>query len=171
MNDHEILQELLQAKNRLEQQRKIELIVASALVGVLLIAMILAWIKISATMHEARETFVKVNQVTEEIQGIFDGLKEAGIEDPGQAIKDLYDDTEKIRNLFDELKKSGFDDPAQVLRELREASERLNALYDRLSEMGLQGVGQSIEQGVEQGVEQGLEAFGGAKDWLFSLFG
>ena len=141
------------------------------LAGILAVALILAWVKISATMREAQETFVKVNQVTEEIQGIFDGLKEAGIDDPGQAIKDLYDDTENIRSLFDELKESGFDDPAKVLRELREASERLNALYDRLSEMGLQGVGQSIEQGVEQGVEQGLEAFDGAKDWLFSLFG
>ena len=171
MSDHDILMELLEAKNRLERQRKIELIVAAVLIVIFTVALILAWVKISATMREAKEALAEVDQITEEIQGIFNGLKEAGIDDPGQAIKDLYDDTENIRNLFDELKESGFDDPAKVLRELREASERLNALYDRLSEMGLQGVGQSIEQGVEQGVEQGLEAFDGAKDWLFSMFG
>ena len=171
MSDHEILLELLESKQRLERQRKIELIVVVILVAALAVGLFFAWAKISETMDQAQETFVKVNQVADEVQGIFDGLKEAGIEDPGQTIKDFYDDTENIRNLFDELKKSGFDDPAQVLRDLREASERLNALYDRLSEMGLQGLGQNIEQGIEQGVEQGMDALGGAKDWLAGLFG
>ena len=171
MSDHEILLDLLAAKDRFVRQRKIERIVAAALIVILAAALIFAWTKVSETMDQAQETFVKVNQVADEVQGIFDGLKEAGIEDPGQAIKDLYDDTENIRNLFDELKKSGFDDPAQILKDLREASERLNDLYDRLSEISLQGLGQNIEQGIEEGVEQGMGALEGAKDWLAGLFG
>ena len=171
MSDHEILLELLESKQRLERQRKIELIIAVVLVAALVVALFFAWTKISETMDQAQETFVKVNQIADEVQGIFDGLKEAGIDDPGQAIRDLYDDTERIRNLFDELKKSGFDDPAQILKDLREASERLNDLYDRLSEISLQGFGQNIEQGIEQGVEQGMDALDGAKDWLAGLFG
>ena len=171
MSDHEILLDLLAAKDRFERQRKIELIIAVVLVAALAVALFFAWTKISETMDQAQETFVKVNQIADEVQGVFDGLKEAGIEDPGQAIKDLYDDTENIRNLFDELKKSGFDDPAQILKDLREASERLNDLYDRLSELSLQGLGQNIEQGIEEGVEQGMGALEGAKDWLAGLFG
>ena len=171
MSDHEILLELMESKQRLERQRKIELIIAVVLVAALAVALFFAWTKISETMDQAQETFVKVNQIADEVQGIFDGLKEAGIDDPGQAIRDLYDDTERIRNLFDELKKSGFDDPAQILKDLREASERLNDLYDRLSEISLQGFGQNIEQGIEQGVEQGMDALDGAKDWLAGLFG
>ena len=175
MSDHEILMELLESKQKLERQRKIELIVAAVLVVILTVALCLAWAKISKTMDRAQETFVKVDQITEEVQGIFDALKEAGVDDPGQAIRDLYDDTEKIRNLFDELKKSGFDDPAQVLRDLREAAEKLNELFNRLSEMGLQdigqGIGQSIEQGVGQGVEQGKDALEGVMGLLEGLFG
>ena len=171
MSDHEILMELLESKQKLERQRKIELIVAVVLIVALAAALFFAWTKVSETMNQAQETFVKVNRITDEVQGIFDALKEAGIDDPGQAIKDLYDDTERIRNLFDELKKSGFDDPAQVLKDLREASERLNELFDRLSEMYRQGFGQNIEQSIEQGVEQGMNALDGAKDWLAGLLG
>ena len=169
MSDHEILMELLESKQKLERQRKIELIVAVVLIVALAAALFFAWTKASETMNQAQETFVKVNRITDEVQGIFDALKEAGIDDPGQAIKDLYDDTERIRNLFDELKKSGFDDPAQVLKDLREASEKLNELFDRLSEMYRQGFGQNIEQSIEQGVEQGMNALDGAKDWLAGL--
>ena len=89
MSDHEILLELLESKQRLERQRKIELIIAVVLVAALAVALLFAWTKISETMDQAQETFVKVNQVTDEVHGIFDGLKEAGIDDPGQAIKDL----------------------------------------------------------------------------------
>ena len=139
MSDHDILLELLEAKNRLERQRKIELIVA--------IVLILA---LAAGLFFAGE-------------GAREALADAGIEDPGQAIRDLYDNTENVRNLFDEMKKAGFDNPAQVLQDLREASERLNELFDRISKAGMQGV--------EQGVEQGREAFEDARDWLAALFG
>ena len=145
MNDHDILLELLEAKNRLERQRKIELIVAVVLIVALAAGLFFAWARISATTKKV------------------DALADAGIEDPGQAIRDLYDNTENVRNLFDEMKKAGFDNPAQVLQDLREASERLNELFDRISKAGMQGV--------EQGVEQGREAFEVARDWLAALFG
>ena len=54
MSDHDILMELLEAKNRLERQRKIELIVAAVLIVIFTVALILAWVKISATMREAK---------------------------------------------------------------------------------------------------------------------
>ena len=163
MNDHDILLELLEAKNRFERQRKIELIVTVILIVALAAVLFFAWAKVSETMEAAQETFTKVNQVTDKIQGVFDALADAGIEDPGQAIRDLYDNTENVRKLFDEMKKAGFDNPAQVLQDLREASERLNELFDRISKAGMQGV--------EQGVEQGREAFEDARDWLAALFG
>ena len=171
MNDHDILLELLEAKNRLERQRKIELIVAVVLIVALAAGLFFAWARISATTKKVEESLVKVDAAMEKVQGVFDALADAGIEDPGQAIRDLYDNTEKVRNLFDELKKSGFDDPTQVLRDLREASERLNELFDRLSEMYKQGFGQNIEQGIEQGVEQGKDALEGVMDLLAGLLG
>ena len=159
MSDHDILLELLEAKNRLERQRKIELIVAVILIVALAVAMFFVWNRVSETMQAAQETFVKVNQVTDKIQGVFDALAEAGIEDPGQAIKDLYEDTENVRNLFDELKKAGFDNPAQVLQDLRDATAKLNELFDRISRASMHGV------------EQGREAFEDVRDWLAALFG
>ena len=159
MSDHDILLELLEAKNKLERQRKIERIVAVVLIVALAAALFFAWGRISATTQKVEESLVKVDAAMEKIQGIFDALAEAGIEDPGQAIKDLYDDTENIRNLFDELKQAGFDNPAQVLQDLREASERLNELFDRISQASMQGV------------EQGREAFEDVKSWLAALFG
>lgn len=163
MSDHDILLELLEAKNRLERQRKIELIVAIVLILALAAGLFFAWARISATTQKVEESLVKVDAAMEKVQGIFDALADAGIEDPGQAIRDLYDNTENVRNLFDEMKKAGFDNPAQVLQDLREASERLNELFDRISKAGMQGV--------EQGVEQGREAFEDARDWLAALFG
>ena len=159
MNDHDILLELLEAKNRFERQRKIERIVAVVLILALAAALFFAWARISATTQKVEESLVKVDAAMEKVQGIFDALADAGIEDPGQAIRDLYDNTENVRNLFDEMKKAGFDNPAQVLQDLREAAERLNELFDRISKAGMQGV------------EQGREAFEDARDWLAALFG
>ena len=163
MSDHDILLELLEAKNRLERQRKIELIVAIVLILALAAGLFFAWARISATTQKVEEILVKVDAAMEKVQGIFDALADAGIEDPGQAIRDLYDNTENVRKLFDEMKKAGFDNPAQVLQDLREAADRLNELFDRISKAGMQGV--------EQGVEQGREAFEDARDWLAALFG
>ena len=163
MSDHDILLELLEAKNRLERQRKIELIVAIVLILALAAGLFFAWARISATTQKVEEILVKVDAAMEKVQGIFDALADTGIEDPGQAIRDLYDNTENVRTLFDEMKKAGFDNPAQVLQDLREAADRLNELFDRISKAGMQGV--------EQGVEQGREAFEDARDWLAALFG
>ena len=159
MSDHDILLELMDAKNRLERQRIIERIVAVILIVALAAALIFAWGRISATTQKVEESLVKVDAAMEKIQGIFDALAEAGIEDPGQAIKDLYEDTENVRNLFDELKKAGFDNPAQVLQDLRDATAKLNELFDRISRASMQGV------------EQGREAFEDVKGWLAALFG
>ena len=161
MSDHEILLELLDAKNRLERQRKIELIVAVVLIAILAAALIFAWTKVSATMQKVEESLVNVNAATEKIQELYNGLQEAGLENPGkelgETLKELHDGAEKINEVYDQL--------SNVKETVREAIQQ--AVQQTLE----QGFGQSIEQGVEQGVEQGMDALESARDWLTALFG
>ena len=56
MNDHDILLELLEAKNRFERQRKIERIVAVVLILALAAALFFAWARISATRESTAAT-------------------------------------------------------------------------------------------------------------------
>ena len=157
MSDHEILLDLLAAKDRFERQRKIEQIVVAVLIVILAAALIFAWTKISGTMQKVEESLVHVNAATEKIQELYDGLKEAGLEDPGkelgETLKELHDGAEKINEVYDQL----------------------GSVKETVSEAIGQAVEQALEQGfgqdIEEGVEQGMDALEGAKDWLAALFG
>ena len=114
MSDHEMLQELLEFKRRYEQRRKIEIIIHVVLVLILATALILAWVKISATMKQVQEKMAvvteateKVNDVTEKGQGFFDTLKEAGIEHPGETLKSLLENTQKLNDFVARFEESG----------------------------------------------------------------
>ena len=114
MSDHEMLQELLEFKRRYEQRRKIEIIIHVVLVLILATALILAWVKISATMKQVQEKMAvvteateKVNEVTEKMQGFFDTLKEAGIDQPGETLKSLLENTQKLNDFVARVEESG----------------------------------------------------------------
>ena len=59
MNDHDILLELLEAKNRLERQRKIELIVAIVLILALAAGLFFAWTRFPQPRRRLRRAWSK----------------------------------------------------------------------------------------------------------------
>ena len=114
MSDHEMLQELLEFKRRYEQRRKIEIIIHVVLVLILATALILAWVKISATMKQVQEKMAvvteateKVNEVSRNLEDFLGSLKEAGIDKPAEVIKNLLENTQKLNDFVARFEKSG----------------------------------------------------------------
>ena len=128
MSDHEILLELLAAKRKVERQRKIEIIITVVVVAILVIALIVAWVKISSMINEVRDALGKVTDVTQKVQGVFNGLQEAGIDDMGQSIKSLNDATEHLNDLYNRIGESGLQKLEEGLDALKKLSERLSGL-------------------------------------------
>ena len=89
MSDHEILMELLQEKRRNEKQRKIQLIITAVVIAALIIALAVVWAKFSASMREVQTNIERINTATQEITGLFDGLKDAGYENAEEALKKI----------------------------------------------------------------------------------
>ena len=114
MSDHEMLQELLEFKRRYEQRRKIEIIIHVVLVLILATALILAWVKISATMKQVQEKMAvvteateKVNEVSRNLEDFLGSLKEAGIDKPAEVIKNLLENTQKLNDFVARFEESG----------------------------------------------------------------
>ena len=153
MSDHEILMELLEEKRRNEKQRKIQLIFTVVGIAALIIVLAVIWAKLSASVREVQTNIDRINTATQEITGLFDGLKDAGYENADQALKDLHDTTEKINELYDAFGENGAEGQRQGIEAMNSAVEKINGFFDSLSESG-------ITQGVND-----------AKDWFLGLLG
>ena len=153
MSDHEILMELLEEKRRNEKQRKTQLIITIGVIAVLVIALVVVWAKLSVSIREVQTNIDRINMATQEITGLFDGLKDAGYENAEQALKDLHDTTVKINEFFDAFGENGAESLEQGIEAMNSAVEKINGFFDSLSESG-------ITQGVND-----------AKDWLLGLLG
>ena len=97
-------------------------------VAILVIALIVAWVKISSMINEVRDALGKVTDVTQKVQGVFNGLQEAGIDDMGQSIKSLNDATEHLNDLYNRIGESGLQKLEEGLDALKKLSERLSGL-------------------------------------------
>ena len=129
MTDHEMLMELLEYKRKVEQRRKIELIVRIVLIVILAVCLTVAWVKISATMREVHENMAKINAVTEKIQGFSDSLRSAGVEKPEEAVKSLIETSQKLNKLLDRIGEDGMQRLEQGLEAVDGARDWLTGLF------------------------------------------
>ena len=104
MTDHEMLEELVAFKRRLQRERNLERILSAAVILVLVIALLVVGVKINARMQLLQENMDRVNQAAAELEDFFAGLKSAGYENAADALADLKEATRTVNDFFDGLR-------------------------------------------------------------------